>query len=201
MGWWFFDFDIGFFFFVVGEGNVVGFSDLVFWQKFFDKFSIGENEVQVEDNIIVVSWYWVGEVFLGYVYKWEDFVILRKLWGDRLIVFKGVLSVEDVVLVVRSGVDGIIVSNYGGRQLDGVVFSLEMFLEIVDVVGDCLIVMFDFGICIGVDVLKVLVLGVKVVLVGRLVIYGFGIVGIEGVKYVLVLFLVDVDQFMGFFGV
>ncbi|KAK4682004.1 hypothetical protein QC764_112590 [Podospora pseudoanserina] len=201
MAWRPLDLDTGFLPFAVGEGNALGFSDSVFRQKFSDKFSTGENEAQVEDNIIGASRYWVGEVFSGHAHKWEDLATLRKLWGDRPIVLKGVLSVEDAVLAARSGVDGIIVSNHGGRQLDGAVPSLEMLPEIVDAVGDRLTVMFDSGIRTGVDVLKALALGAKAVLVGRPVIYGLGIAGTEGAKHVLASLLADVDQSMGLLGV
>ncbi|KAK0666240.1 FMN-dependent dehydrogenase-domain-containing protein [Cercophora samala] len=201
MAWRPLDLDTGFLPFAVGEGNALGFSDSVFRQKFSDKFSTGENEVQVEDNVIAASRYWAGEVFSGHAHKWEDLATLRKLWGDRPIVLKGVLSVEDAVLAARSGVDGIIVSNHGGRQLDGAVPSLEMLPEIVDAVGDRLTVLFDSGIRTGVDVLKALALGAKAVLVGRPVIYGLGIAGTEGAKHVLASLLADVDQSMGLLGV
>ncbi|KAK0729411.1 FMN-dependent dehydrogenase-domain-containing protein [Apiosordaria backusii] len=197
MAWRPLDLDTGFLPFAVGEGNALGFSDSVFRQKFADKFG---GEAAVEDNILAASRYWAGEVFSGHAHKWEDLATLRKLWGDRPIVLKGVLSVEDAVLAARSGVDGIIVSNHGGRQLDGAVPSLEMLPEIVDAVGDRLTVMFDSGIRTGVDVLKALALGAKAVLVGRPVIYGLGITGTEGAKHVLASLLADVDQSMGLLG-
>ncbi|KAK4180412.1 FMN-dependent dehydrogenase [Triangularia setosa] len=199
MAWRPLDLDTGFLPFAVGEGNALGFSDSVFRQKFTDKFS-SSGEDQVEDNILAASRYWAGEVFSGHAHKWEDLATLRKLWGDRPIVLKGVLSVEDAVLAARSGVDGIIVSNHGGRQLDGAVPSLEMLPEIVDAVGDRLTVMFDSGVRTGVDVLKALALGAKAVLVGRPVIYGLGIAGTDGAKHVLASLLAEVDQSMGLLG-
>ncbi|KAK4197750.1 FMN-dependent dehydrogenase [Triangularia verruculosa] len=204
MAWRPLDLDTGFLPFAVGEGNALGFSDSVFRQKFSDRFSppgATENPAQVEDNVIAASRYWTGEVFSGHAHKWEDLAALRKLWGDRPIVLKGVLSVEDAVIAARSGVDGIIVSNHGGRQLDGAVPALEMLPEIVDAVGDRLTVMFDSGVRTGVDVLKALALGAKAVLVGRPVIYGLGIAGTEGAKHVLASLLADVDQSMGLMGV
>ncbi|KAK0703823.1 FMN-dependent dehydrogenase [Lasiosphaeria miniovina] len=182
MAWRPLDLDAGFLPFAVGEGNALGFGDAV------------------EDNVMVASRFWTGEVFSGHAHCWEDLATLRRLWGDGPIILKGVLSIDDA-LAVRSGVDGIIMSNHGGRQLDGAVPSLEMLPEIVEAVGDKLTVLFDSGIRTGADVLKALALGAKAVFVGRPVIYGLGIAGREGARHVLTGLLADVDQSMGLAGV
>ncbi|KAK3996461.1 hypothetical protein QBC44DRAFT_377671 [Cladorrhinum sp. PSN332] len=209
------DLDNGFLPFAVGEGNALGFSDPVVQKRFADKFSFGigrsdddgdEQELPrptIEDNTVAASRFWAGEVFSGYAHKWEDLATLRRLWGqERPIVLKGILSVEDAKLAVEyGGVDGIIVSNHGGRQLDGAVPALEVLPEIVDAVGDKVTVLFDSGIRTGADVLKALALGAKAVLVGRPVIYGLGIDGEEGARHVLAGLLADVDQSMGLVGV
>ncbi|KAK4162535.1 hypothetical protein QBC43DRAFT_290876 [Cladorrhinum sp. PSN259] len=199
------DLDNGFLPFAVGEGNALGFSDPVVQQRFADKFNFGGEGIEpptIEDNVVAASRFWAGEVFSGYSHKWEDLATLRRLWGEeRPIVLKGVLSVEDAKLAAEHGVNGIIVSNHGGRQLDGAVPALEVLPEIVDAVGDKVTVMFDSGIRTGADVLKALALGAKAVLVGRPVIYGLGIAGCQGAKHVLAGLLADVDQSMGLAGV
>jgi isopentenyl diphosphate isomerase/L-lactate dehydrogenase-like FMN-dependent dehydrogenase len=197
MSWRPLDLDTGYLPFAKGEGNALGFSDPVFRKKFAEQ-SDGD---AVEDNVMMASRAWLGEVFSGYAHRWEDLATLRRLWGDGPIVLKGVLSVQDAEMAVRYGMNGIVVSNHGGRQLDGAVPSLEMLPEIVDAVGDRLTVLFDSGIRTGADVLKALALGAKAVLVGRPVIYGLGAAGSEGARHVLAGLLADVDQSMGLAGV
>lgn len=88
-------------------------------------------------------------------------------------------------MAVEAGVQGIIVSNHGGRQLDGAVGSLEVLPEIVDAVGDQITVLFDSGIRTGVDIIKALCLGAKAVLIGRPFVYGLGIGGKLGARDVV----------------
>lgn len=191
------DLDAGYLPFAVGEGNALGFSDEAFRRKFAEQTG-GD---AVEDNVVAASRAWAAEVFSGHAHRWEDLATLRRLWGGGPILLKGVLSVQDALLAAQHGVDGIIVSNHGGRQLDGAVPSLEMLPEIVDAVGDRLTVLFDSGVRTGADVLKALALGAKAVLVGRPVIYGLGVAGSEGARHVLAGLLADVDQSMGLAGV
>lgn len=107
--------------------------------------------------------------------------MLKKEW-DGPIVLKGIQHVEDAKLAVEAGMQGIIVSNHGGRQLDGAVGSLEVLPEIVAAVGDQTTVLFDSGIRTGVDIIKALCLGAKGVLVGRPFVYGLGIGGKLGAR-------------------
>ncbi|KAF4988180.1 hypothetical protein FDECE_15156 [Fusarium decemcellulare] len=181
--------------FLEGVGNAVGFSDPIFRAKFADK----NNGDMPEDNPLAASRYWISEVFSGEHHSWEDLALLRKHW-DGPIVLKGVLSVEDARLALEHGMDGVFVSNHGGRQLDGSVSSIEMLPEIVDAVGSELTVMFDSGIRTGSDVIKALALGAKAVFVGRPALYGLGIAGKEGAKSVLAGLLADLDQSMGISG-
>ncbi|KAL2158571.1 hypothetical protein VTH06DRAFT_4338 [Thermothelomyces fergusii] len=197
MSWRPLDLDAGYLPFARGEGNALGFSDPVFRKKFAAHFD-GD---AVEDNVVAASRFWLGEVFSGHAHRWEDLATLRRLWGDGPIVLKGILSVHDAEMAARYGVDGIVVSNHGGRQMDGAVPSLEVLPEIVDAVGDKLTVLFDSGIRTGADVLKALALGAKAVLVGRPVIYGLGAAGTDGARHVLAGLLADVDQSMGLAGV
>lgn len=88
-------------------------------------------------------------------------------------------------MAVEAGVQGIIVSNHGGRQLDGAVGSLEVLPEIVEAVGDRITVLFDSGIRTGVDIIKALCLGAKAVLIGRPFVYGLGIGGKLGARDVV----------------
>jgi isopentenyl diphosphate isomerase/L-lactate dehydrogenase-like FMN-dependent dehydrogenase len=200
MSWRPLDLDAGYLPFARGEGNALGFSDPVFRRKFAEQNDGDEDAV--EENVVAASRAWLGEVFSGHAHTWEDLKELRRLWGeDRPIVLKGVLSVADAEMAVKAGVDGIVVSNHGGRQLDGAVPALEMLPEIVDAVEGKVTVLYDSGVRTGADVLKALALGAKAVLVGRPVIYGLGVAGSEGARHVLAGLLADVDQSMGLVGV
>ncbi|KND94803.1 putative lactate 2-monooxygenase PB1A11.03 [Tolypocladium ophioglossoides CBS 100239] len=182
--------------FIVGEGNEVGFQDPVFRRKFADK-SDGETP---EENKISAAMYWISESFPGVSRSWEDLGLLRKHW-DGPIVLKGILSVDDARLAVQHGVDGIVVSNHGGRQVDGAVATLDVLPQIVDAVGESITVLFDSGIRTGADIVKALALGAKAVFVGRPVVYGLGIDGAAGAEAVLAGLLADLDLTMGLAGV
>jgi isopentenyl diphosphate isomerase/L-lactate dehydrogenase-like FMN-dependent dehydrogenase len=211
LGWRPLDLDAGFLPFITGTGNAIAFGDPVFRRKFRQKFLSGdgdggsgdgdeEDKTAVEDNVVLASRYWLGEAFSGYAHSWEDLATLRRLW-DGPVVLKGVLSAVDARLALRHGADGIVVSNHGGRQLDGEVASLEALPEIVDAVGGRMAVLFDSGVRTGADVMKALALGARAVFVGRPVMYGLGIAGREGAKSVLAGLLADLDLSMGLAGV
>ncbi|RGP69069.1 l-lactate dehydrogenase cytochrome [Fusarium longipes] len=127
---------------------------------------------------------WAKIVFPGHSHSWEDIEFLKKHW-DGLIVLKGIQSVQDAKKCVEVGVQGIVVSNHGGRQQDGGVSSLGMLPRIVDAVGDKIDVLFDSGIRCGADIMKALALGAKCVLVGRPYAYGLALGGEDGVRHVL----------------
>lgn len=182
--------------FVIGEGDEVGFQDPVFREKFANR-SDGDTP---EDNKLGASMYWTGESFPGVSRSWDDLDILRKYW-DGPIVLKGILSVDDAKLAVEHGMDGIIVSNHGGRQIDGAVASMDVLPEIAEAVGDNTTVMVDSGIRTGADIVKALALGAKAVFVGRPIVYGLGIDGQAGAQAVLAGLLADLDLTMGFAGV
>jgi isopentenyl diphosphate isomerase/L-lactate dehydrogenase-like FMN-dependent dehydrogenase len=109
------------------------------------------------------------------------------------VVVKGVHTAEDALLAAEHGAQAVIVSNHGGRQLDGVPASLDMLPEVVDSVGDQVEVLMDGGIRRGTDVLTALALGAKAVLVGRPVLWGLACGGEEGVRRVLDLFRQEVE--------
>lgn len=126
---------------------------------------------------------WTAEQFDPRL-SWDDVAWIKKRWGGKLII-KGILDVEDAKLAAASGADAIIVSNHGGRQLDGAPSSISMLPRIVEAVGDKIEVHVDGGIRSGQDVLKALCLGAKGVYIGRAFLYGLGAGGREGVKLAL----------------
>ncbi|KAB5551263.1 FMN-dependent dehydrogenase [Coniochaeta sp. 2T2.1] len=191
------DLDTGFLPFLEGLGCQLGFTDPVFRQMYADE-SGGDTP---ESNVFGASRAWLSEVCSGEAHTWEDLRPLREMWGSGPILLKGVQSVEDAVRARSYGMDGIVVSNHGGRQLDGAVAALEVLPEIVDAVGGEMTVLYDSGIRTGTDIMKALALGAKAVLVGRPVIYGLGIAGQKGARHVLAGILADLDQSMGLAGV
>ena len=132
-----------------------------------------------------------GSAFAKYVAElldpsvtWKDIAWLRSLTSLPL-VLKGIMTAEDATLAVENGVNGIVVSNHGGRQLDSTLGTLDALPEIVDAVHGRAEVYMDGGIRRGTDVLKALALGAKAVLVGRSPLWGLALGGAEGVRAVL----------------
>ena len=123
---------------------------------------------------------WVAGQFYSKL-DWEKVQEVKDLWGGPL-VLKGIMNVEDAKKAAAIGVDAIIVSNHGGRQLDGAISSIRVLPSIVEAVGDKMEVYFDSGIRSGQDVLRAIGLGAKATLIGRAYIYGLGALGEEGVK-------------------
>jgi L-lactate dehydrogenase (cytochrome) len=111
---------------------------------------------------------------------WRDLAWIRELWPGKLIV-KGIMDPEDARLAADHGVDAIVVSNHGGRQLDGAPATIDVLPSIVDAVGDRLEVLFDSGITSGQDLLKALALGARAGLIGKAFLYGLGADGEAGV--------------------
>ncbi|MEK3935640.1 alpha-hydroxy acid oxidase [Sporosarcina sp. FSL W7-1349] len=116
--------------------------------------------------------------------SWKQVAELRK-WTKLPIILKGVLHPEDAKLAMDNGIDGIIVSNHGGRQLDGAIASIDALPEIVQAVDGKMPVLFDSGVRRGSDILKAMALGADAVLVGRPYIYGLAVGGQAGVAHVL----------------
>ena len=123
---------------------------------------------------------------------WRDLEWLRSVSSLPLLV-KGVLTSEDARLAVESGTDGVVVSNHGGRQLDGVAGALDALPEVVDVVGDDAVVLMDSGIRRGTDVVKALALGADAVLAGRAPLWGLAVDGADGVHRVLELLREEIE--------
>jgi lactate 2-monooxygenase len=131
-------------------------------------------------------------MFAGTDHTWENLAFLRENW-DGPVVLKGIQHVEDARRAVDAGVQGIVVSNHGGRQVDGAIGSLEALPGIVDAVGEQLEVLFDSGIRTGADIVKALALGARAVFVGRPWVYGLAHGGQDGVRHVLRSLLADFE--------
>ncbi|PKO65127.1 MAG: alpha-hydroxy-acid oxidizing enzyme [Betaproteobacteria bacterium HGW-Betaproteobacteria-16] len=131
--------------------------------------------------------------------NWGDVEWIKKRWGGKLIL-KGIQDVEDAKLSVQSGADAMIVSNHGGRQLDGAQSSIEALPAIVDAVGGQIEVHMDGGIRSGQDVLKARALGAQGVYIGRPFLYGLGAMGEAGVTKCLQILHKELDLTMAFCG-
>jgi L-lactate dehydrogenase (cytochrome) len=131
--------------------------------------------------------------------SWKDVEWIKQCWGGKLII-KGIMDEEDARLAVNSGADALIVSNHGGRQLDGALSSIRALPAIVDAVGDKIEVQLDGGIRSGQDVIKAIALGAKGVYIGRPFLYGLGALGEAGVTKCLEIISNELDLTMAFCG-
>lgn len=141
---------------------------------------------------------WTAEQFDPRL-NWSDVEWIKQRWGGPLIL-KGILDVEDAKMAAQSGADAIIVSNHGGRQLDGAPSSISMLPRIVDAVGDKIEIHMDGGVRSGQDVLKALALGAKGTFIGRPFLYGLGAMGKEGVTLALDIIRKELDITMALCG-
>ncbi len=131
--------------------------------------------------------------------NWDDVAWIKEQWGGKLIL-KGILDVEDAKLAVQSGADAIVVSNHGGRQLDGAMSSIEALPAIAEAVGDQIEVWFDGGIRSGQDVLKAVALGARGTMIGRAFLYSLGALGGDGVSQMLEIMRKELDVSMALTG-
>jgi lactate 2-monooxygenase len=129
----------------------------------------------------VLRW---SQIFGDTSLTWDDLPFLRQHWNGP-IVLKGILSASDALRAAAAGVDGIIVSNHGGRQVDGAIGALDALPAVAEAVGGRMTVLFDSGIRGGADMLKALALGAQAVLLGRPYVYGLALGGEAGVRHVL----------------
>jgi isopentenyl diphosphate isomerase/L-lactate dehydrogenase-like FMN-dependent dehydrogenase len=132
------------------------------------------------------------DIYLNPALTWDDLPILRK-HTNLPILLKGILNPKDTELALQYGIDGIIVSNHGGRQLDGEISSLNALPKIAEVVQGRITVLMDSGIRNGSDVIKALALGASAVLLGRPYIYGLAVAGEQGVKQVISNLITNLD--------
>lgn len=131
---------------------------------------------------------------------WDDVAELKRRWPNRLLL-KGILNRDDALRAAEHGVDGIIVSNHGGRTFDASPASIEVLAEIIDAVGNDLTVIFDSGIRRGSDVLKAMAIGAHAVIVGRATLYGAAAGGAEGAARALEILRDEIGTAMAMVGV
>ncbi|KAF5022722.1 hypothetical protein F66182_5270 [Fusarium sp. NRRL 66182] len=221
LGWRPTDLDTSYLPFIWGQGCQIGFSDPVFNRLFEemqrnDSRGYGEKlselwsfmkrpgtlygaaRVLANAKTMVKSKAWIDVLNSGTYREWSHLDILKQLW-EGPIVLKGIQTVEDVHLAIEHGIDGVIISNHGGRQLDGAIASLDALAEIAadeKVKASSLPLIFDSGIRTGSDVLKALALGAKAVCIGRPYAYGLAVGGQQGVEHVLKCLLADTDNML-----
>lgn len=141
---------------------------------------------------------WTNEQFDPSL-SWESIEWIKSVWGGKLIL-KGINDVEDAKIAAQTGADAIVVSNHGGRQLDGAAASIDVLAPIVDAVVDKIEIHMDSGIRSGQDVFKAVALGAKSTFIGRAFIYGLGAMGGDGVTKALEIIHGELDKTMGFAG-
>jgi lactate 2-monooxygenase len=175
--------------FIRAVGTAIPFSDPAFRAKL-------DKTPEEDPNMAILQWI---PMFTGTDRRWDQLPFLREHW-DGPIVLKGIQHVDDARRAADAGMDGIVVSNHGGRQVDGAVAALDVLPEIAAAVGDRLDVLFDSGIRTGADVVKALALGAKAVLLGRPYVYGLALGGEAGVRHTLRGILADLDLTVGLSG-
>jgi L-lactate dehydrogenase (cytochrome) len=157
-----------------------------------------EGRIPNADSLTTLS-QWIAGQF-DPTLSWKDVEWVRGLWGGKIIL-KGILDAEDAKIAAATGVEALVVSNHGGRQLDGTSSSIRALPEVVDAVGDKMEVLFDGGIRSGMDLLKALALGAKGALIGRAYAYGLGAMGEKGVTRALEIIRNELDVSMALCGI
>jgi L-lactate dehydrogenase (cytochrome)/(S)-mandelate dehydrogenase len=132
--------------------------------------------------------------------SWKDVEALRKIWTGPLIL-KGILHPVEAKVAINHGIDGLIVSNHGGRQLDGAPASIDALPAVIEAAGDRIPVLIDGGVRRGSDVVKALALGAKACLVGRPQLWGLAVAGEAGVAHMLDIYRQEISRVMGLCGV
>ena len=156
-----------------------------------------EGRIANADTLTTLS-QWIAGQF-DPTLSWKDVEWVKSLWPGKLIL-KGILDAEDAKLAADCGVDAIVVSNHGGRQLDGTVSSIRALPEVVQAVGDRTEVWFDGGIRSGQDVLKAVALGARGTMIGKSFLYGLGAMGEAGVTLALEIIRKELDVTMALCG-
>ena len=156
-----------------------------------------QGQIKGADNVLTLS-QWIAGQF-DPTLSWSDVAWVKERWGGKLIL-KGILDVEDAKLAAATGADAIVVSNHGGRQLDGTVSSVRALPEIVQAVGGRMEVLVDGGIQSGQDVLKSLALGASGTMIGKAFAWGLGAMGEAGVTRALEIIQKELDVTMALCG-
>jgi len=194
LGWRHDDVATGNYAFYRGIGADLGLTDPVFQKRLAE---MGIDPVKEPERAGAL---WIDNVWHGRAWSWEKIPWLIETWkkisGGRPFCIKGIQSVEDARKAVQMGVDGIVVSNHAGRQVDGAIASLDALENIVGAVGDKTYIMYDSGVRGAADVCKALALGAKFVFIGRLWVWGLSIMGEPGVRHVMKGLLADFDILM-----
>ncbi|HMC49034.1 MAG TPA: alpha-hydroxy-acid oxidizing protein, partial [Solirubrobacterales bacterium] len=175
--------------FISGQGCAQFFSDPVFRSRL---------DAPPEEDVLTAAVRMLG-TFPNLALTWDDLAWLREQTELPLLV-KGVLRGDDALLARERGVDGIVVSNHGGRQVDGALGSLDALAPIADAVGSDLAILFDSGVRGGADALKALALGADAVCLGRPYLWGLALDGQAGVETVLKMVLAELDLTMALCG-
>jgi L-lactate dehydrogenase (cytochrome) len=149
-------------------------------------------------SVIVLS-KWIADQF-DPTLSWKDVEWIKSLWPGKLIL-KGILDVEDARIAVKSGAAALVVSNHGGRQLDGAPSSISALPPIADAVGSDIDVMFDSGVRSGQDIARALALGARSCMSGRAYVYGLGAAGQAGVARAIEIMRNELDTTMALMGV
>jgi L-lactate dehydrogenase (cytochrome) len=191
MGWRPRDLDAAFLPFLQGVGNQNYFADPVFQR------TLGGPIDEERRGPAVLQW---AATFGDPTLTWDDLGFLREHWSGP-IALKGIQHPDDARRAAAAGVDGVIVSNHGGRQVDGAIASLHALPGVAEAVGDRVEVLFDSGIRTGADVVKALALGARAVLLGRPYVYGLGLGGEAGVRHVLRCLLAELELTLALTGV
>ncbi len=181
LGWRPSDLARGYLPFLQGQGTAQFFTDPAFRASL---------ERPPEEDLQAAVGQWVGVV--NRIVTWHDLAELRAL-TSLPILLKGILHPDDALEARERGIDGIIVSNHGGRQVDGAIGALDALPGIAEAVGDDLAVLFDSGVRSGADVVKALALGADAVLLGRPYLWGLALDGGAGVETVLRMLLAELD--------
>ena len=198
LGWRHDDVATGNYAFYRGIGADIGLTDPVF-QRTLKKAGIDPAKEPERAGAL-----WIDSVWHGRAWSWEKIPWLMDTWkrisGGRPFCIKGIQSVDDARKAVQLRVDGLVVSNHAGRQVDGAIASLDALENIVEAVGDQIYIMYDSGIRGASDVLKALALGAKFVWVGRLWVWGLSVMGEVGVRHVMKSLLAEFDILMNVAG-
>ena len=175
--------------FLEGVGNANFLQDPVFRAQ-LDK--------SPEEDLGAAIGHYLG-IYVNPSLSWDDMALLRE-WTSLPILVKGILHPDDAREARERGIDGVVVSNHGGRQVDGAIASLDALPGIVEAAGEQLTVLLDSGVRSGADVLKALALGADAVLLGRPYLWGLALGGQDGVETVLRMMLAELDLTMALSG-
>jgi isopentenyl diphosphate isomerase/L-lactate dehydrogenase-like FMN-dependent dehydrogenase len=167
-------------------------------QFFSDPAFLGRLESPPEENLVTASLMALS-AYPNLSLTWDDLARLRE-WTSLPILLKGIVRGDDARRALEHGIDGIVVSNHGGRQVDGSIAALDGLVDVREAVGPDAVVLMDSGIRTGADVVKAMALGANAVLLGRPFVYGLAVGGQEGVETVIAQLAAEVDLTMALSG-